>query len=81
MQKDIYLSDQINKLREKNTNNKRLNDRLGTIEKYNNMIDEDYIQDMKDNDYNDKKPIIKRAEEFKKHTYTLKKHYIMKEKR
>lgn len=39
------------------------------------MIDEDYIQDMRDDeDYNDKKPMIKRAEEFKKHTYnTLKK--------
>ena len=71
----LFTTDQINKLREKNPNNKRLNDRLGTIEKYNNMIDEDYIQDLRDDDdYNDKKPMIKRAEEFKKHTYnTLKK--------
>jgi hypothetical protein len=39
------------------------------------MIDKDYIQYIRDDDdYNNKKTLIKRAEEFKKHTYnTLKK--------
>jgi len=58
----LFTTDQINKSREKNTNNKRLNERLRTIEKYNIMIYEDYIQYLKGDDYNDKKPMIKRAE-------------------
>ena len=67
----LFSTDQINNLREKHPNNKVLNDRLNTIEKYNNMIDEDYIQDLKDNENT---LLIKRCEDFKKNTYnTLKK--------
>jgi hypothetical protein len=67
----LFSTDQINILREKYPNNKQLNDRLNTIEKYNNMIDEDYIRDLRedeDDDYNNKS-LIKRAEDFKKLTY------------
>ena len=71
----IFSTDQINILREKYPNNKVLNDRLNVIEKYNNMIDEDYIQDLReDDDYNANKPLIKRAEDFQKLAYdTIKK--------
>jgi len=54
-------------------NNKPLQDRLNTIEKYNNMIDNDYLEDLKDNEEIDKN-VIKRCENFQKHTYnTIKK--------
>ena len=71
----LFSSDQINILREKYPNNKALNDRLNVIEKYNNMIDEDYIQDLReDDDYNANKALIKRAEDFQKLAYdTIKK--------
>jgi hypothetical protein len=69
----IFSADQINTLKTKYPNNKSLHDRLGIIEKYNNMIDEDYIQDLRD-DESDNKNLIKRCEDFQKHTYnTLKK--------
>ena len=66
----LFSTDQINILREKYPNKKQLNDRLNAIEKYNNMIDEDYIQDLRDedDDYNNKS-LIKRAKDFKKLTY------------
>jgi len=71
----IFTKDQIEFLREKHPNNKPLNDRLNTIQKYNNKIDEDYIQDLREDDnYNNTKIIIKDAEDFKKYTYdTIKK--------
>jgi hypothetical protein len=71
----LFSKDQIEILREKYPNNKLLNDRLNTIEKYNNKIDEDYIQDLReDENYNRVKIIIKDAEDFQKYAYnTLKK--------
>jgi hypothetical protein len=71
----LFSKDQIEILREKYPNNKPLNDRLNTIEKYNNKIDEEYIQDLREDDnYNDVKILIKDAEEFQKYTYsTIKK--------
>ena len=71
----LFSKDQIEILREKHPNNKALLDRLNTIEKYNNKIDEDYIQDLReDEDYNGVKIIIKDAEDFQKYAYnTLKK--------
>jgi len=71
----LFSKDQIEILREKYPNNKALNDRLNTIEKYNNKIDEDYIQDLREDDnYNDNKILIKDAEDFQKYAYdTIKK--------
>ena len=70
----LFSTDQINNLREKHPNNKGLNDRLNVIEKYNNMIDEDYIQDLKDDEDNYNKHMIERCENFKNLTYdTIKK--------
>ena len=71
----IFSSEQINVLREKFPNSKALNDRLNVIEKYNNMIDDDYIQDLREqDDYNANKSLIKRAEDFQKLAYnTIKK--------
>ena len=70
----LFSSDQINNLRKKYPNNKTLTDRLNVIEKYNNMIDEDHIQDLRDDEDNYNKSIIERCENFKKNTYdTLKK--------
>ena len=70
----LFSSDQINKLREKYPNNKALNDRLNIIEKYNNLIDNNYLEDLKDDEDNNDKVLIKRCEDFKKLTYnTLKK--------
>jgi len=71
----LFSKDQIEILREKYPNNKALNDRLNTIEKYNNKIDDDYIQDLRENDdYNGNKILIKDAEDFQKYAYnTIKK--------
>jgi hypothetical protein len=71
----LFSKDQIEILREKYPNNKALNDRLNTIEKYNNKIDEDYIQDLREDDnYNNNKILIKDAEDFQKYAYdTIKK--------
>lgn len=71
----LFSKDQIEILREKYPNNKALNDRLNAIEKYNNKIDDDYIQDLKDDDdYNANKILIKDAEDFQKYAYsTIKK--------
>ena len=71
----LFSKDQIEILREKHPNNKALNDRLNTIEKYNNKIDEDYIQDLREDDnYNGVKIAIKDAEDFQKYAYnTIKK--------
>ena len=71
----IFSADQISILREKYPNNKAVNDRLDILEKYNNYIDDDYIQDLReDDDYNNNKLLIERAEDFQKYTYnTIKK--------
>jgi len=69
----LFSSEQINNLKDKYPNNKPLQDRLVTIEKYNNLIDIDYLEDLKDDEEIDKN-IIKRCENFQKHTYdTIKK--------
>jgi hypothetical protein len=64
----IFSTEQINDLREKYLNNKPLLERLNTVEKYNNMIDNDYLEDLKDNIDNNKL-MITRCDEFQKHTY------------
>ena len=70
----LFSQEQINDLREKYPNNKPLQDRLNTVEKYNYMIDNDYLEDLKDDDINDNKLMITRCEDFQKHTYnTIKK--------
>jgi hypothetical protein len=65
----IFSSEQINTLKNKHPNNKSLQDRLNIVEKYNNMIDNDFIEDLKDDTDNDNKKLIQRCEEFQKHTY------------
>ena len=64
----IFSNEQINTLKNKHPNNKALQDRLGVIEKYNNMIDNDYLEDLKD-DEDTNKALIKRCDEFQKLTY------------
>jgi len=44
----VFSSEQISNLRTKQPNNKPLEERLNTIEKYNNMIDGDYVEDLRD---------------------------------
>ncbi len=43
-------------------------DRLNILEKYNNLINNDYTDDLKD-DIDSNIDLIKRCEEFQKHTY------------
>jgi len=71
----IFSSEQINDLREKYPNNKPLLERLNILEKYNNMIDNDFLEDLKDDNVdNNNKLLITRCEDFQKHTYnTIKK--------
>ena len=67
----VFSACQISNLRTKQPNNKPLNDRLDTIEKYNNMIDGDYVDDLRDEG---RQVEIARCEEFQAHAYnTLKK--------
>jgi len=67
----VFSSEQISNLRTKHPNNKPLEERLNTIEKYNNMIDGDYVEDLRDEG---KQVEIARCEEFQAHAYnTLKK--------
>lgn len=69
----VFSAEQISNLRTQNPNNKPLQDRLGTIEKYNNMIDVDYVEDLRDDEI-DRKAEISRCEDFQKYTYnTIKK--------
>ena len=59
-------------LREQFPNNKRLNDRLDVIKKYNDMNDNEYLQELRDlfaDDLVDNTDIIKRCEDFQKFTY------------
>jgi len=67
----VFSAEQISNLRTKHPDNKPLHDRLNTIEKYNNMIDGDFVDDLRD----DGRQIeIARCEEFQAHAYnTLKK--------
>lgn len=69
----LFTKDQIDFLRKKHINNKQLNDRLNTIEKYNNKIDDDYIQDLREDElYDDAQ--IKEVENFQKYALeTIKK--------
>jgi len=71
----IFSSEQINLLRIKYPNNKQLNDRLNILEKYNNLIDGDYLEELKDeNEGGSNLNQIARCEEFQKYTYdTMKK--------
>ena len=67
----VFSAEQISALKTKYPNNKPLHDRLNTIEKYNNMIDGDYVGDLRDEG---RQVEIARCEEFQTHTYnTLKK--------
>ena len=67
----VFSADQISNLRIKHPNNKPLKDRLNTIEKYNNLIDGDYMDDLRDEG---RQVEIAHCEDFQKHTYnTLKK--------
>lgn len=69
----LFSQEQITMLKNKYPNNKPLQDRLKVIEKYNNMIDSDYIEELKD-DIENNKSEIKRCEDFQKNTHnTLKK--------
>ena len=69
----LFSNEQINTLKNKYPNNKPLQDRLKVIEKYNNMIDNDYLEELKDDIENNKNE-IKRFEDFQKNTHnTLKK--------
>ena len=69
----LFSQKQINTLKNKYPNNKLLQDRLKVIEKYNNMIDNDYLEELKDDKENNKNE-IKRCEDFQKNTHnTLKK--------
>ena len=67
----VFSSEQINALKIKYPNNKPLHDRLDVIVKYNNMIDGDYVDDLRDGG---RYVEIARCEDFQKHTYnTIKK--------
>ncbi len=69
----IFSNEQINMLKNKFQNNAQLLNRLDIIEKYNNMISGDYLDDLKDDEENNKM-LIKRCVEFQKNTHnTLKK--------
>ncbi len=65
----LFSTDQINTLKNKHPNNKPLQERLGVIEKYNNMIDTDFVEELKDSEDNIDKNLIKRCEDFQKNTY------------
>jgi len=65
----IFSNEQINMLKEKYPNNKPLQDRLGVIEKYNNLIDGNFLEDLKDDNMDGgNQNQISRCEEFQKYT-------------
>ena len=69
----LFSHEQITTLKNKYPNNKPLLNRLTVIEKYNNMIDNDYLEELKDDIQNNKNE-IKRFEDFQKNTQnTIKK--------
>lgn len=55
-------------LRDKHPNNKKLNDRLNIIKKYNDMNDSNYVEELKENK-EENNDLIKRCENFQKKTY------------
>jgi hypothetical protein len=63
----LFSNEQIEILKNRYPNNKLLQDRLKTIGKYNNMIDNDYLDELKDN-IEENKDEIKRCEDFQKKT-------------
>ncbi len=66
----LFSKEQIEILKKKYPDNKPLQDRLKTIGKYNNMIDIDYLEELKD-EIDENKDEIKRCEEFQKKTYNV----------
>ena len=56
-----------------NVNNKPLEDQLNTIEKYNNMIDSDFVNDLRDDGMQVE---IARCEEFQTHAYNTAKNSL-----
>lgn len=64
----LFSNDVETDLKTKYPNNKRLNDRFDTVNKYKKMIDDEYIDELKE-DMEDNKDLIKRCEDFKKMTY------------
>jgi hypothetical protein len=64
----LYSNEMNDDLREEYPNNKKINDRLDVIKKYNNMNDSEYIEELREEIENNK-DLIKRCEEFQKLTY------------
>lgn len=64
----LFSNDVETDLKTKYPNNKKLNDRFETVNKYTKMIDSEYIEELKENK-EDNKELIKRCEDFKKMTY------------
>jgi len=64
----LFSNDAEEELRAKHPDNKKLNERLDILKKYNNMIDDEYIQELKDDDTN-RKNEIQRCENYKKNAY------------
>ncbi len=69
IEKVVSFSNDVEiELKEKYPNNKRLNDRFDIINKYNNMNNDEYVEELKEN-AEDNKDLIKRCENFQKMTY------------
>jgi hypothetical protein len=69
IEKVVSYSNELNEdLRIQYPNNKKINDRLDVIKKYNNMNDTEYVEELKE-DIDDNKELIKRCEDFQKLTY------------
>ena len=66
----LFSKEQINTLKNKYPDNKSFQDRLNVIKKYNNMIDDDYLDELKDDAENNKNE-IKRCEDFQKNTHNI----------
>lgn len=64
----LFSNDVKTDLKTKYPNNKLLNERLETVNKYTKMIDNEYIEELKEN-MEDNKDLIKRCEDFQKKTY------------
>ena len=68
----LFSNDVETELREQYPNNKRLNDRLDVIKKYNNMNNNEYLQELRDlivDEEVDNKDLIKKCEDYQKFTY------------
>ena len=68
----LFSNEAESELREQFPNNKKINDRLDIIKKYNNMNDQEYIQELKDamtEEEADNTDLIKKCEDFQKFTY------------